>query len=137
MSNVPGVMAPSNLAVQKPTTDCLATGRLGREWRTMVAMIQIFCHGRHRTTGTALCPECRELQDYAEARLRRCRYGAEKPTCANCPVHCYAPAWRERIRTVMRYSGPRMLWRHPVLALRHTLDGRRATPPGADKLRCL
>jgi hypothetical protein len=26
---------------------------------------------------------------------------------------------RARIQTVMRYAGPRMLWRHPVLALRH------------------
>jgi hypothetical protein len=29
---------------------------------------------------------------------------------------------------VMRYTGPRMMWRHPVLAVRHVLDGRRPAP---------
>jgi hypothetical protein len=32
---------------------------------------------------------------------------------------------RERVREVMRYSGPRMLTRHPVLAVAHLVDGRR------------
>jgi hypothetical protein len=35
---------------------------------------------------------------------------------------------RERIRNVMRYSGPRMVYRHPVLALFHMVDGRRKKP---------
>jgi hypothetical protein len=29
----------------------------------------------------------------------------------------------------MRYAGPRMLLRHPVLALRHVADGKRPAPP--------
>jgi hypothetical protein len=30
----------------------------------------------------------------------------------------------------MRYAGPRMLWRHPLLALAHlVVDGRRPAPP--------
>lgn len=36
-----------------------------------------------------------------------------------CPVHCYKRDMRERMRQVMRYAGPRMLWVHPVAALRH------------------
>jgi hypothetical protein len=35
---------------------------------------------------------------------------------------------RERVRTVMRYAGPRMMWRHPFLALAHLVDGRRPAP---------
>jgi len=45
---------------------------------------------------------------------------------------------RERIRAVMRYAGPRMLWRHPLLALLHLADGLQDEPtlPGAtDPLR--
>ena len=34
-------------------------------------------------------------------------------------VHCYQPQMREQIRQVMRYSGPRMLLYHPVLAIWH------------------
>jgi hypothetical protein len=33
------------------------------------------------------------------------------------------------MRTVMRYAGPRMLWRHPLLAVAHLIDGRRPAPP--------
>lgn len=36
---------------------------------------------------------------------------------------CYAPEMRERIREVMRYSGPHMLIRHPLLVVRHALTG--------------
>lgn len=97
--------------------------RLDREKRTIRVMIGMYCRAHH-TPASPLCPECAELLDYAVARTDRCRFGADKPTCANCPVHCYKPAMRERVRTVMRYAGPRMLLRHPVLALLHLWDGR-------------
>jgi hypothetical protein len=35
---------------------------------------------------------------------------------------------RERVRAVMRYAGPRMLLRHPILAVLHLLDGMRPPP---------
>lgn len=98
--------------------------RLRRERQTIAAMIGCYCRGLH-DGGLELCPECRGLLEYAMTRLTRCRFGAEKPTCAQCPVHCYQPRQREQIRVVMRYAGPRMLWRHPLLSLRHLLDGRR------------
>jgi len=90
----------------------------------MAAMVRCHCHGHHATTA-ALCPECRELLDYATLRLDRCRFGAEKPTCANCPVHCYQRNQRDQMKVVMRYAGPRMLWQHPILSLRHWWDGFR------------
>ena len=118
----------------RPVTEASQTGsrgfadqRLARELRTIAAMIGCYCEGHH-DTAAALCPECRGLLDYAALRLERCRFGAEKPVCAKCPVHCYQPARREQVRTVMRYAGPRMLWRHPVLSLRHWLDGFRKAP---------
>lgn len=104
-----------------------ANRRLAREWQTIESMIRIYCRARHHTQG--LCPECSSLMSYANLRLERCRFGAGKPTCANCPVHCYQRARREQIRIVMRYAGPRMLWRHPLLSLRHWLDGFREAPP--------
>ncbi|NLE37073.1 MAG: nitrous oxide-stimulated promoter family protein [Pirellulaceae bacterium] len=90
-------------------------------------MVCIFCRGHH-DTADAPCEECQALLDYAIQRLERCPFGTDKPTCAKCPIHCYKQAMRERIRTVMRYAGPRMLARHPVLALRHCLDGAKLTP---------
>ena len=96
---------------------------LETERRTVETMIEIFCHGNHGTK-EGLCPECRELRDYAAQRLEKCPLKGNKPKCSACPVHCYKPAMRERIRQVMRYAGPRMLYRHPLLAGRHYLTGR-------------
>jgi Nitrous oxide-stimulated promoter len=101
--------------------------RLDREWKTMTVMVRCYCRHHHHPTAT-LCPECIQLLDYARLRLERCQFGSDKPTCANCPVHCYQRSRREQIKTVMRFAGPRMLWRHPVLSLRHWLDGFRHAP---------
>jgi len=101
--------------------------RMSRERKTLEAMVLLHCRGRHgRRDG--LCHECTEIQAYAEARLRECPFQEGKTTCAYCPVHCHEPGMRERIRAVMRYAGPRMLYRHPVLALLHSLDGLRKEP---------
>lgn len=72
-----------------------------------------------------MCAECAALAGYARRRLERCVFGDAKPTCANCVVHCYRADMRERVREMMRWAGPRMLLRHPVLAIRHMIDGRR------------
>lgn len=98
--------------------------RIAREKRTVAAMAALYCRRQHGTRH-GLCPDCRELLDYAHRRLERCPFQADKPICARCPVHCYRPDMRRRIRALMRYAGPRMLLYHPVLALRHLLDGRR------------
>jgi predicted amidophosphoribosyltransferase len=87
-------------------------------------MIGIYCRAHHGT-GRELCASCDELLNYAICRLDRCPFGADKTTCARCPIHCYKPAMRERVRNVMRYAGPRMMFRHPILALRHLLDSWR------------
>ena len=96
--------------------------RRAREWKTLDAMIRMYCGHHHG--GRALCAECTALSEYAERRLERCVFGDAKPTCANCLVHCYKAEMRERVRVVMRWAGPRMLLRHPVMAIRHMLDGK-------------
>ncbi len=96
--------------------------KLVREERTIEAMIRIHCRGNHRTQG--LCPECADLLAYAQTRLEKCPYGEEKPTCAQCSIHCYQSDMRERVRKVMRYSGPRMIFHHPILALYHLADSK-------------
>ena len=95
--------------------------RLARERRTLEAMIGLYCRGLHHANG-ALCGGCTALLDYALCRLDHCPFGIEKTTCARCQVHCYKLAMRARIKEVMRYAGPRMLYRHPILALWHQWD---------------
>ncbi len=103
------------------------TPRLARERKTVRAMIEMYCADHHGAGG--LCPECAELADYADRRLDLCPYGPDKPTCTNCPIHCYRPEPRERMREVMRYAGPRMLRKHPYLAIMHLIAERRPVPP--------
>ncbi len=98
--------------------------RLARERLTMSRMVGMYCSAHHGSRGN-LCARCQDFMDYAEVRLQKCPYGEQKPTCANCPVHCYKPAQRDQAREIMRYAGPRMLFRHPILAIAHQLDGLR------------
>lgn len=100
-------------------------GRLGREFTTMRYMVGLYCRAHHAAAASLPCPRCTEFLGYAARRLDKCPYGEDKPTCAHCPIHCYKPAPREFAREVMRYAGPRMMTRHPWLALLHLVDGRR------------
>jgi hypothetical protein len=112
----------------------LDRGRLQREWRTMQAMVQIYCrgHAHDDTTDGVPCPGCAGFLRYAARRLEKCPYGPAKPTCAKCPIHCYKPQPREFAREVMRYSGPRMMLRHPWLSITHFADkARRVEHPMA------
>ncbi len=93
--------------------------RIAREKRVAGLMIRLYC--RKKEHNLTLCPECAELLAYAQARLDRCPFGEEKTSCQRCPVHCYRPAMREKMKAVMRFSGPRMLLYAPLEALRHLL----------------
>ena len=93
--------------------------RIEEEKRVVEQMIRLYC--RKCEGHDELCPSCKELLDYAHSRLERCRYGEHKPTCKRCPVHCYRPNMKERIRMVMRWSGPRMIIYHPIAAIQHLI----------------
>ena len=110
-----------------------ARRRIEREWKTIQSMIRLYCRSLHGGR-KALCTECEGLRLYAEKRLEKCPFAEEKPTCVRCPVHCYEAAMRERVRQVMRWAGPRMLLRHPVLALLHLRDERLPLSEKAEKV---
>jgi hypothetical protein len=101
--------------------------RLTREDKTIEAMIRMHCRSRHHDLAD-LCPNCCELLTYARERLSHCPYQEGKAQCARCLIHCYKPMMRDKIRTVMRYAGPRMIYRHPILAVYHLIDGIRTEP---------
>lgn len=94
-----------------------------REKRVVSEMIALYCRKNHHTKGT-LCPECAELTRYACSRSDKCPFMENKTFCSNCRVHCYKPEMREKIRAVMRFSGPRMIFHHPIMAIHHVLSSR-------------
>ena len=98
-------------------------GRIEREKLTVGQMIGIYCARHHdRRDGETLCDECRELLAYTHRRLELCPKYDAKSSCRKCEIHCYTPAKREKIREVMRYVGPRMIFSHPFSALRHLIS---------------
>ena len=102
------------------------TGPIVTKEKLMVGyMIDIYCHKKH-STHKQLCSECEDLKQYALARLTFCCYGENKTTCEKCPTHCYRKDYKEKIKQVMRFSGPRMLWHHPILALLHLYKNSRS-----------
>ena len=91
-----------------------------REQRVVEEMIRLYCRKYHGKTGSReLCPSCHNLAEYAKTRSEKCPFMEQKTFCANCKVHCYRPEMREEIRKVMRFSGPRMLFHHPAMAIWH------------------
>ena len=88
------------------------------EKRVVCKMIRIYCRAKHQTS-KELCHACNELKSYAFARLDRCIYGEKKPTCSSCPVHCYREGMKLRIKAVMRFAGPRMLFFYPIDTVEH------------------
>lgn len=94
------------------------------EKKVVSKMIALYCRSKH-SSGKELCAACESLKQYALQRLETCRFGEEKPTCASCTVHCYKSSMRMKIKEVMRFAGPRMLFVHPVAAIRHLYRERR------------
>lgn len=84
-------------------------------------MMRIYCNDHHHTT-EAICNDCQSLLDYAHRRLDNCPFEEHKPACNHCTVHCYSSNRKFQVKQVMRYAGPRMIYKHPLLALQHLLD---------------
>lgn len=85
--------------------------------RTISVMINMYCKAHHNSSG--LCPDCYHLLEYANQRITACK---QKTTCGSCHIHCYSKDKRESMLKVMRFSGPRMIYSHPLLAVQHLLD---------------
>ena len=95
--------------------------KLRREIKTLEAMIKLYCRENHKQSN-GMCIQCADLYQYASKRIEKCPLGVRKTTCAKCTVHCFKKEYRDRIREVMRYSGPKMIYKHPLLAVFYFWD---------------
>ena len=82
-----------------------------REKKTVSLMISLYCK--------------KKLNAYANSRSDKCPFMESKTFCSNCRVHCYNPEMRAKIREVMRFSGPRMIFRHPISAIFHVIEAKK------------
>ncbi len=105
---------------QGTTTEKKIYKKKEKEKEVVKNMIEIYCRGnKHDKEKT--CSECQELIEYSHDRLDKCPFMEEKTFCSNCEKHCYKKEEREKIRRVMRYSGPRILFYHPIMAIKHLI----------------
>jgi hypothetical protein len=100
-----------------------------KEKQLIPVMIKKYCRGMHKLKRREqkikrgeLCEECKALTEYALFRLEKCPFKVNKGFCSFCKVHCYKPEYREEIKKVMKYSGPRMIFSHPIFALSHVVQ---------------
>ena len=81
-------------------------------------MIACYCKKTHSPEKN-LCCDCEKLIEYAWLKLDQCPYGENKPACSKCKIHCYNTPMRKKIKDIMRYSGPRMIYLYPAAYIKH------------------
>jgi hypothetical protein len=106
-----------------------------KDLKVLALFTSVYCRSHHRGKQDAVapalprqdglgldrfryCPECREFLEYAVTRRLKCPLDP-KPTCKHCPVHCYRPGHREKVREIMRFSGRRLILRGRLDLLWH------------------
>ena len=106
-----------------------------KDLRLLISFTAVYCRHHHDAptegvdVGSApdeplvagthqVCADCRAFLSYAVARRIACPLDP-KPVCKHCPVHCYKPDYRQRVREVMRFSGKHLLLRGRLDLLWH------------------
>lgn len=94
---------------------------LDKDRRTLEAIGSIYCRGHHpgvaKDTG-GLCPACRGTIEQTLDRAAACPYG-HGHNCEDCETHCQRGEAQQRIKAIMAYAAPRMVFRHPLMTLEY------------------
>lgn len=95
-----------------------------REKKMISQMIALYCHRNHHTRGAPLS-RVRGAERLRPRPLRALPVHGDEDLLRQLPRARYKPDMREKIRAVMRFSGPRMIFYHPVAAIRHVVETKR------------
>lgn len=94
-------------------------GKIEKEKQIISLMIEIYCEKVHAHPKGTLCEECQVLHEYAHKRLSFCKFGDEKTSCRKCPIHCYKKDMKQKVKEVMKFSGPRLIIYRPIEFIKH------------------
>ncbi len=112
--------------------------KLRRDLRTLARFVETYCHDKHGERPTSvvaikthdvtgicggpvtLCRDCQKLLMHSFVKRTTCPFDP-KPACKKCPSHCYAANYREAMRSVMKYSGRRLVMSGRIHYLWHLL----------------
>lgn len=81
-----------------------------------------YCHKNHGTDKETLCPKCTALLASVMVKMNKCMYGITKPICDRCENSCLGVAQTKEFLKIMKSSGNYMMFRHPIMALKHKLQ---------------
>jgi len=108
-----------------PTSDPV---EIQKDSDKLVRFLSIYCDAHHRIRprrpfvfdhprvsakvldGPDLCEACVSLLRHAIVMRVLCPLDP-KPRCRHCPEHCYRPVYKDQMETVMKFAGPRSLFR--------------------------
>ena len=114
------------------STKTTGSARMAREWEVLEKMVHLYCEREHRLG--ALCEECQQLLKSSKMHLEACRFGSDKPICANCSFGCFGSTGREKVKAVIGTVRPHMVLRHPGLSLRHWIDSFHQAPRNSGRV---
>lgn len=121
----------------------MAEEQVRKDTHTVGDFVSIYCDGHHKDRERSaivsdaaelgvygnkppvLCEECAEHLRYAEKRRAYCPKDP-KPFCAHCDTHCYRSEERAWQQDMMRYAGPRSVWRgYAIQGMKHAVAARK------------
>lgn len=76
---------------------------------------------KQHKTKNSLCKECFALKQYAYNKINKCLFLQTKSFCSCCTLHCYNKEMLDKIRNVMRFSGPELIFSHPITVINHLI----------------
>lgn len=88
-----------------------------REKKVVNLMIGLYCQKNHK--GVSLCDNCSKLVDYSNTKLNNCPIMASKKFCSQCHIKCYDTEYKQKIKEVMKFAGPYMMFYHPFVTIKH------------------
>lgn len=91
---------------------------ISRKKSIVSLMINLYCK-KHHNASNPPCNSCNDLIVYSHKKIKNCPIIKANTSCANCNIKCYNQAMQDKIKKVMRYSGPRMIFYHPIVTLKH------------------
>lgn len=96
--------------------------RRAKKHQIMKQMTALYCRGhKHQLDENGECADCDLLLRYSLSRTQRCPYIEKTLFCSNCPTPCYRPDMKEKMRVMMKYSGPRLFFRRPITVIWHVV----------------
>ena len=89
-----------------------------QEYKIIKQMVRVYCEKNHHTKDY-LCEDCQKLVEYSQLRIINCPHKENKKFCSGCKTHCYKKEMKQKIKTVMKFSGPRMILYNPLIVIKH------------------